>query len=85
MIEDKIIAEVQAIRCITKAAVREVLEGFLGHDAEGSVRHFGSVPTDQLQIISEGGKIVALRWWTGLKWTPSGGYGSPSVEVSLPA
>lgn len=78
---DSIIAAIQSAS-FTKDAIRANLKPFIGQPGESAKIHFGSIPTDQLQVEANEGVITKIRWWSGLKWTARGGYGStPSVEV----
>lgn len=68
-----------------KPSIRKAIEPFIGqpHDGEKTRIHYGSIPTDQLHIETDDeGTITKIRWWSGLKWSARGGYGTPSVEVS---
>ena len=81
---NSIISAIQSAE-FTKASIREAIQPFIGqpHDGERTKIHYGSIPTDQLEVeTDDNGTITKVRWWSGLKWTARGGYGRPSVEVS---
>jgi hypothetical protein len=60
------------------------LRGILGAEfPESREWNFGSIPTEKASITVENGRIVRVRTWSGLNWSARGGYGSPTVDISI--
>jgi hypothetical protein len=45
--------------------------------------NFGSIPTEKASITVQNGRIVRVQTWSGLNWSARGGYGSPTVDISI--
>jgi hypothetical protein len=63
---------------------RPALRGVLGAEFPESCEwNFGSIPTEKAELTVEDGRIVRVRTWAGLNWSARGGYGSPTVDISI--
>jgi hypothetical protein len=60
------------------------LRGILGAEFPASKEwNFGDVPTEKAELTVEDGRIIRIRTWSGLNWSARGGYGSPTVDISI--
>jgi hypothetical protein len=62
------------------AALRVILGAEFPESREWN---FNSVPTEKASLTVEGGRIVRVQTWSGLNWSARGGYGSPTVDISI--
>jgi hypothetical protein len=63
---------------------KSALRGILGAEfPDSQTWNFGSIPTEKAELTVEGGRIVRIRTWSGLNWSARGGYGSPTVDISI--